>query len=74
MLAVELDGEYWHSLPDMVEKDQRKDAALTARGWDVRRIIIGKRDRPADVADRIDALAGIPAYRRRRRRVGHTKG
>lgn len=31
-LAVEFDGEYWHSLPRMIEKDARKTAALQGSG------------------------------------------
>jgi very-short-patch-repair endonuclease len=34
-LAVEVDGDYWHSLPNIQEKDARKDAALEAAGWRV---------------------------------------
>jgi very-short-patch-repair endonuclease len=30
-IAVEFDGEYWHSLPRMIEKDQRKAAYLRGR-------------------------------------------
>ena len=35
MLAVEADGVYWHSLPNMVKKDARKDRDLAKRGWTV---------------------------------------
>ena len=42
MLAVELDGIYWHSLPAMQAKDQRKDKALAERGWRVVRIPIDR--------------------------------
>ncbi len=52
-LAIELDGEYWHSIPAMVEKDQRKDAYLTAKGWDVRRIPMTRADTAETVALRI---------------------
>ena len=55
-LAIELDGEYWHSLPDMVAKDARKDAALRAYGWSVHRIVMTKDDTPATVAERIAAV------------------
>ncbi len=34
-LAVEVDGEYWHSLPNVIEKDKRKDKQLKDRGWEV---------------------------------------
>lgn len=55
MLAVELDGVYWHSLPAMVDRDRRKDADLTARGWTVRRIVIVKEETPESLADKIRA-------------------
>lgn len=32
-LAVEADGDYWHSLPNVIEKDARKDASMKAMGW-----------------------------------------
>jgi len=38
MLAVEFDGEYWHSLPKSIERDAKKDADLSARGYVVLRI------------------------------------
>lgn len=56
MIAVELDGVYWHSLPAMVDRDRRKDAALADAGWDVRRVVIGGQDTPAVVADGIDKV------------------
>lgn len=34
-LAVEVDGDYWHNLPNIVQKDKRKDAALREEGWKV---------------------------------------
>lgn len=55
MLAVELDGIYWHSLPRMVDRDRRKDADLAARGWTVRRIVILKDETPESLADKIRA-------------------
>lgn len=59
MVAVEIDGAYWHSLPEMVEKDNRKDAYLKSRGWRVVRITVN-RESPAEVADLIDeALAHL---------------
>ena len=36
-LAIEADGIYWHSLPNIVEKDARKDADLQSQGWTVLR-------------------------------------
>ena len=59
MVAVEIDGAYWHSLPEMVEKDRRKDAHLKSCGWRVIRITVN-RESPAEVADLIDeALAHL---------------
>jgi very-short-patch-repair endonuclease len=52
-IAVELDGEYWHSLPAMVDRDRRKDAWLMSQGWTVVRIVIAKSDTPESVARRI---------------------
>lgn len=34
-LAVEVDGDYWHTLPNIIEKDKRKDSALLSAGWRV---------------------------------------
>ena len=52
-IAVELDGEYWHGLPAMVEKDRRKDEWMNAHGWRVIRISIGRDDTPQSIARRI---------------------
>jgi len=32
-LAVEADGEYWHSHPDRVIKDEKRDSDLEEEGW-----------------------------------------
>ena len=53
MVAIELDGEYWHSLPAMVDKDRRKDEWLTAQGWRVIRIVMTRDDTPESIARRI---------------------
>jgi very-short-patch-repair endonuclease len=34
-VVVECDGEYWHSLPEMVERDRKKDGYLKGRGYKV---------------------------------------
>lgn len=34
-IAIECDGEYWHSLPEMVERDKKKDSYLRSRGYQV---------------------------------------
>lgn len=49
-LAIELDGVYWHSLPAMQARDARKDAALIAAGWTVRRVPIPGNATPESVA------------------------
>lgn len=36
-IAIEVDGSYWHSLPEAIARDARKDAALKAAGWTVLR-------------------------------------
>lgn len=38
MLAIEFDGEYWHSIPQAIERDARKDAELASKGYKVLRI------------------------------------
>lgn len=55
--AIELDGIYWHSLPEMVAKDARKDAYLKAKGWTVTRIVFDGSDTPETIAQRITAVA-----------------
>jgi very-short-patch-repair endonuclease len=34
-LAIEADGVYWHGLPNVQEKDARKDKDLRQRGWNI---------------------------------------
>ena len=34
-MAVEFDGDYWHSLPEVAAKDVRKDAFLVGAGYKV---------------------------------------
>jgi len=52
-IAVELDGEYWHSLPAMVDRDRRKDAWLKERGWTVIRIVMSRGDDPPTLAHKV---------------------
>ncbi len=35
---IEVDGEYWHSLPKQIEHDQKRDAELVALGYNVVRV------------------------------------
>lgn len=37
-IAVEYDGEYWHSLPKSIARDARKDKSLVAAGFSVVRV------------------------------------
>lgn len=34
-IAIEADGVYWHSLPDVIEKDKRKDKDLAELCWTI---------------------------------------
>lgn len=34
-IVIECDGEYWHSLPKMIERDKKKDAYLKSRKYKV---------------------------------------
>lgn len=34
-VVIECDGEYWHSLPEMIERDKKKDAYLKSRKYKV---------------------------------------
>jgi very-short-patch-repair endonuclease len=36
-VVIECDGEYWHSRPEMQERDRKKDRYLTSRGYRVLR-------------------------------------
>lgn len=64
MLAVELDGVYWHSRPGMKEKDQIRDAVLRGRGWDVRRIPIEQGATPQELAAAIAEVVSEHASRK----------
>lgn len=55
MLAIELDGVYWHSLPAMIKRDARKDDHLQRSGWTVERIVIPKCATAQSVAADISA-------------------
>ena len=37
-MVIEVDGDYWHSLPDVKEKDTRKDKYLKSKGINVMHI------------------------------------
>lgn len=36
-IAVQCDGDYWHNLPNMIEKARRQDQVLRENGWQVLR-------------------------------------
>lgn len=53
-IAIEADGEYWHSLPQSQKRDARKDADLSAKGWTVLRFWEHEiRESPARCVDRV---------------------
>src|SRR6476619_3918971 len=55
-VAVEYDGVDWHSGPDAMKRDRRRQAALGDVGWVVLAIIFDDvRYRPREFVDRIDA-------------------
>ena len=37
-VVIECDGEYWHSRPEMQERDRKKDRYLESRGYKVLRL------------------------------------
>jgi very-short-patch-repair endonuclease len=41
-IIIECDGEYWHSRPDMVRRDNAKDAYAKKCGWTVIRLMGGE--------------------------------
>lgn len=65
-IAVELDGEYWHSLPSAMANDKRKNTYLAKAGWAVVRVPMLKKDTPEMVAQKM--IAGIKQVRRQRKR------
>lgn len=59
-LALELDGVYWHSLPEMVEKDERKMGALRSAGWHPISITIHSDSTPESLASEMsEAVASF---------------
>lgn len=65
-IAIELDGEFWHSIPRVVANDKRKNTYLANRGWTVVRVPMLKKDTPEMVSGKI--IAAIKKARRQRRR------
>lgn len=66
MIAVELDGEFWHSLDYVQKADKRKDAYFAKAGWTLVRVPMLKKDTPEMVSAKI--IAAIKKARRQRRR------
>lgn len=59
-IVIECDGEYWHSRPELVERDRRKDRYLQSRGYRVLRFPEAaiKADVRACVQKVVDTLVG----------------
>ena len=36
-IIIECDGEYWHTLPEVVSRDKRKNAYINSRGYSLYR-------------------------------------
>src|SRR5690625_7843035 len=53
-IAVECDGDYWHSLPNVVEKDKRRDTEFKKHGVEVLRFIESEINK--DVDDCVDII------------------
>lgn len=51
-LVVEADGDYWHSTPTQKRKDAKRDAALSALGWQTLRLS------ESDILRNIEACVG----------------
>ena len=59
-LIVEADGIYWHTQPEVVARDKRKDGVIAAKG--LRLVRLPECEIKAGDFSRLDAaLAGIPA-------------
>lgn len=69
MIAIELNGVYWHSLPAMIEKDKRKMAVLRSEGWHPVIVTIHKDSTPellaSEIASAVSAFVaqGVPTCR-----------
>jgi very-short-patch-repair endonuclease len=55
-LVIEVDGDYWHSFPEQIAKDQRRDAYLTKIG--LRVVRVRERDINTDI-DSVMLAAGL---------------
>jgi very-short-patch-repair endonuclease len=61
--VIEIDGEYWHSLPAMKERDQRKGAYIVAAGYGLTRVRVGRVPLEGIKAEKL-AVAFISCYGR----------
>lgn len=53
-IILEVDGDYWHALPESVARDQRKNAFLLQQGYTVIRVLeseVAQAASPTDLAD-----------------------
>lgn len=70
--VIEFDGDYWHSLPAMKERDQRKDQWLISNGYSITRVseaagkhqavvqaIVMSNSQPFDAIERRTTLASV---------------
>jgi len=61
-IAIEADGDYWHSSPEQQEKDANKNHWLEAHGWTIHRFSGSEiRESPAACIDEVVASLGLPA-------------
>ena len=60
-LAVQFDGDYWHSMADHLDRDARFDAYASTVGVKVVRVLGSELDQSYDtLRDRIIAIAELP--------------
>lgn len=65
-IAIEADGDYWHSFPEQQEKDANKNHWLEAHGWTIHRFSGSEiRESPAACIDKVVASLGLPCYQTR---------
>lgn len=57
-LVIEFDGKYWHSLPAMIKRDERKDEYLTEHGYRISRVTEGSTEYLSGVAKCLSSIHG----------------
>ncbi len=62
-IAIEWDGEYWHKIKKVKNKDNLKNLLLTKKGWSVIRVISpsNKFQSKEDIQNRFDIMTGTIA-------------